>query len=511
MQVWPLQYDALRATRQVRGMIGDIGVGDGKTLIAALVPTVLECQRAVVLVPAAVRDQARKLILEYSQVFDVRRVHVVGYSELSGKEGDTVISRHNPQVLIADEAHYLRHIKSARTRRVLRFLGQNPHVRFVALSGTLTNRSILDYAHLVFFALRENNPLPRDYTVLEMWSRVIDAKTQPLAQDWNAIRPLCERFSEPVTEAGARAAFRQLMDATPGVVRSGDHRIDASLRIYSIKGKLPAPAQAALETIRSGMMPGEDMPYESAASQVLAARRASIGFYLYWEWDNDEPDLEWLHAKRAWNSAVRYETDNQSCEGYDTESQISAYVSGWPQHPLYKRWSEWQAVKSHPGPRTLAKWVDDSILKWAVRMAKEHTALVWYQHRAVADKLESLGMKVFRSGEDPCEWLANNQEPCGVSVKAHGTGLNLQYHRNNSIVLEPPASAQLWEQKIGRTHRNGQLADTVNEYVMQQTPELVQALQGAKRHDAVYVQQSTGSSRRLLYADYCKTEVLKWQ
>ena len=85
-----------------------------------------------------------------------------------------------------------------------------------------------------------------------------------------------------------------------------------------------------------------------------------------------------------------------------------------------------------------------------------------------------------------------------MSIKAHGVGKNLQHGWRKQLILEPPSSGTVWEQMLGRTHRPGQEADSVEAHVYCHTAPLAQAIVGA-RQDADYIEGATGSRQKLKY------------
>ena len=89
-----------------------------------------------------------------------------------------------------------------------------------------------------------------------------------------------------------------------------------------------------------------------------------------------------------------------------------------------------------------------------------------------------------------------------LSARAHGTGLNLQKHRE-SLFLSFPSSGKAAEQIIGRTHRSGQEADEVLATYYAHTAEVRDSVKRA-REDAAYIEQTTGSPQKLLYASWTK-------
>jgi hypothetical protein len=85
-----------------------------------------------------------------------------------------------------------------------------------------------------------------------------------------------------------------------------------------------------------------------------------------------------------------------------------------------------------------------------------------------------------------------------ASIKAHGTGKNLQMFSRN-LIANPPSNGAEYEQLIGRTHRYGQQSDVTVE-IYQHTPELREAFEAAMEH-ATYVHQTTGALQRLIFAE----------
>ncbi|NBO16043.1 MAG: hypothetical protein EBV20_13105, partial [Betaproteobacteria bacterium] len=166
---------------------------------------------------------------------------------------------------------------------------------------------------------------------------------------------------------------------------------------------------------------------------------------------------------------------------------------------IHRAWQAWCAVKSRPTPPTEAVWLTGKVLDavvQAVLHSKEPT-LVWYSDEAVATALAVRGLRVIGAGKDvpkqPVETLA-------LSVRSHGTGLNLQAWANN-VILTPDQSGLVWEQLLGRTHRPGQQSDEVWATVLAHTQPFREALAEAKAN-AGYIQHTTGQQQKLLLATH---------
>jgi hypothetical protein len=94
---------------------------------------------------------------------------------------------------------------------------------------------------------------------------------------------------------------------------------------------------------------------------------------------------------------------------------------------------------------------------------------------------------------------------CAMSIRAHGTGKNLQKWCSQ-LVLSPPTGAKTWEQLLGRSHRLGQEADEVQCWIYQHTHAFKEAITRA-RIGAQYIVNISGNQQKLLYASYDSIEV----
>jgi len=488
-----LQSLALQEMETCGGLLGPIGVGLGKALISFLAPVALGCKKAVVLVPAGVYPQSVKMYSEAREHWKVPQLTIVPYSRLSVASGAMILEELQPDCIIADEAHSLKSKKSARTMRLVRYFRRNPNTKFVALSGTMTSKSLSDYGHLAELALREGSPLPRDKYNLDSWARILDAGSEPLSSDWGSFAPIMG--IEIWDQSLARTAFRERLTQTPGVVCSSDDQVKASLRIVEHRD-LPYP-QSETSLVASGERPDGHV-FESDIDEWRCLRQLSVGFYYKWDWGSREPDEEWVEARNNWGRFVRRELSEYADSNYDSPLLVARRIeeTGATGH-LADAWNWWKAVKSRRGPDTVPVWLSKEALKESLAVV-EGPALFWYESRAVAEALRDMsGVEVIAAGEEP---PVDGKGRVALSIPSHGTGWNLQAW-NQSVVLEPPANGQIWEQLIGRTHRVGQEADTVTVHVLQHTKVFVKALDNACIH-ARYITQTQGLPQRLNYADF---------
>lgn len=521
----PLQQQALGAIHEAKGGFFPLAVGAGKTYVSVLAGAALGCDLAILLVPPRTVQQTYDALAKADGCFRLPRTEVVPYSILSRPEAsdllERLISGYAPErvVIVADEAHNLKRFTSARTKRVVRFFDAHPGVRFVAMSGTLTSRSIKDFAHLAEWALGEGSPVPRmshphGRTALAHWSSCIDSEGRPGTHEWKWCEPLWRWAGmEPANilmahytdrREGVRKALARRIATAPGVVSTTESSLGTALYIERWTSlKTPSEITAAMSDVEDTQCRPDGEALESPVEQWRVQRQLSLGFYYRWVWPNGEPDVEWLVARSDWNKAVRQQLDRHAGEGYDSPllvfNRTAREHAAGQRRAIHRAWEEWCRVKDRPTPPTEAVWVSRKVVDTvsAEVLHSKEPVLVWYSDDAVATALAQCGMEVVPAGKPV---PVDRPRTLAVSVRSHGTGLNLQPWAHN-LILTPDQSGLVWEQLLGRTHRPGQEADEVWATVLAHTFAFRDALAAAKVN-AEYIQHTTGQKQKLLLATH---------
>jgi hypothetical protein len=510
--LWPAQSAALYEARKQGGLLAPINVGGGKTLISVLIGSAVGAQRIVLLVKPSLKSKLVEVdIPKLSQHWKLPldRLRVVKYSQLSLASSADILEEIKPDLIVADEAHELRHRTAARTKRFLRYMKEHPECGFVGMSGTLTRRSLKDYQHLSELALRKNSPLPLHHPTLEEWADALDVGDEPMAP--GALLQLCTdaelqevgRLTDPIEiQHVVRGAFRRRLVETPGVVATEETAVDASLTIEAVRPPVPRAISDALDDVRKKWeIDGEELLDALSVARVL--RQVAAGFYYKWKWPNDEPDTEWLNARRDWFREVR-EILKRSRKGLDSPLLIANACERGDFDSA--NFEAWRKVKDRKPPPVEAIWIDDFLVKAALAWAHDKNSkpgILWYSWRAVGEKLAQSGLPFFGPGEKASAELikidAKKHPIIIASIKAHGTGKDLQGYANH-LVTTPPSGGVEWEQLLGRSHRPGQLADEVDFKVYVHTLETEGAFRNAVR-DAGYIESTTGQKQKLNYSD----------
>ena len=535
MALRPLQSAALYALRDAGGLVAPIGVGHGKTLIGLLagkalslpasawpveVPHSRPVDRVLYLTNAGCVNQTRRAVIEMAAHWELPpNITVRSYSELSQPTASAALAEWigwppERALVVLDEAHKLKRPEAARTKRFLRAWKALKGVRYIVTSGTLISRSLKDAATLSAVALRDRSPLPRSTSHLQAWCDWIDDRGIPNAGSWGTLRPLLD-FAGPnaallPAQQRARRAFSERLRRCPGVVASAEGALDLSLQIRRLRD--PAPPTEVLGAMRTveelGARPDGEV-FEDDLSESRTLRQLASGFWYRWDWGEEGPDLEWMDARREWHRQLRAELRTNSREHYDSALLVTNELDrrmarGERTGEMGRALVEWreQRLRRPDPPPTVPVWVSDFLMRDAAAwLAGGRGRLLWYESRAVADALETLGCTVVRAGDDP---PLEGDQSVALSVLSHTVGLNLTNWSSN-LIIECPSSGEMWEQLLGRTHRPpppGKTRDVeeVTADVYTHCAVMSEAFRGA-RTNARMLEQTTGATQKLCYAD----------
>lgn len=517
------------------GLLAPIGVGHGKTGLDVMVATVIpNCKLAALLVPPGLVEQFVAEYLAWSEHFAVPSLvvsgtngvadrgwihagrpvlHLISYARFSRAEATDLLDRLAPDLVIADEAHALRHRSAARTARVLRYFASRPETRLCAWSGTVTSRSIRDFAHLAAFALGEGSPLPLDPDEVDRWAAAVDPS------EWPAPPGALRRLTAP--GEGAREALRRRQVETAAFVSTTSSVAGASIVLRERRAPpVPTDVRKKIADLRASWTRPDGEEFVEALAVARCARELACGFFYRWRFPGkpDPRDVEaWFAARKAWHRELR-EVLRDARPHMDSpllcaKAAIRAYAD--PEYsgdlPTWRAasWPAWRDLRDTVAHETEAVWVDRWLARDAAEWAAGTRGIVWYEHdafgRAVAEEGEARGvdLPVHGGGEGAEEAIraVDGTRSIVASIRSHGVGRDgLQLLFAEQLVANPPASGDAWEQLLGRLHRQGQAADEVVAHVYRHTVEMAEAIDRAVE-TAKYIEGITGNRQKLLAAD----------
>lgn len=484
-----------------RGLAAIVGVGHGKTLVGMLAPRVAPASAPLWVTRASLRAQFVDDLARYRAMgFDVRAEwRTLTYETLSSPDSADVLDAIRPDLVVLDEAHILGSVRSARFRRFARYLETHLDTRVVALSGTITTRSVRQIAPILSIAVRDLSPLPRD-TTIERWAAVLDVGGTPEAADLDTIRPVVEAFGPRPWFGGkdaAREAIGRRIASAPGVVVEQGLSADVSLGIRRWDPGAPEVVHAALALLDSTWETPDGLELVSATDYSRHARTLSLGFWYRFVPGTVDPN--WDAARRMWDRAVRRLVEY--ARRFDSRALVErAARDRRLDRVTLAAWDAWVPYSRWDPPPTEAVWIPggveyvrDTVADFLRAGRKPDRSVVWYRSRALEPVLEGVVEAVHGQGS-----AAPTARTVATSAHVHGEGWNGQAYRR-VLYLEPTPGAGTWEQTLGRQHRAGQI-DDVEAWVLQATDPQRDALRRAIAA-AEYVEQTTGIPQRLLSAD----------
>lgn len=533
-----IQSQVLQEIGQEEGLLGPIGVGHGKTLMDLLAPmTMPGCKTAVLLIPVGLLDQLLSIDWPYySQHWELPNLgttglwspdkptlYIIPYSQLSSPKSSALLEKIRPDLIIADEAHNLKHKASARTRRFLAYFKNHPETRFCGWSGTLTTKSLKDYAHLAHLALGDNTPLPTHWPTVEEWAGAIDPpRKNQFTSPMGALKALCEPGEH------VRSAFRRRLVETPGVVATEESALACSLILEEREVQVPEAVVKAIDSLKDSWATPDGEELITAMDVAGCAKELASGFYYRRTWPNNEP-LEvraaWLDARKNWHRELRerlkhpkLELDSEFLatqaairwhEGYvfiDPETGVrTVYPPGSKNGPrptwAAEHWPRWKELRKTAKPSKETIWIDEYLVRDSCDWMQKNTGIVWYTHVAFGEKLAEISKAPFYGpGPEAAIGIVRESGKKSIiaSINSHREGRNLQAF-SNQLIANPPTDGGWWEQLLGRTHRPNQQADEVYAWVYRHTSDLAAAVDSGIAY-AGYIQETQGTKQKLVYA-----------
>lgn len=497
------QAQSLSEARKVGGLFAGLGVGEGKTLVSLAIPSLFPNATCLLLVPAKLVSKTKREWAEYAEEFELRDdIIVTSYAKLSSHTEPEWLWRIAPDIIIADEAHKLARYESARTNRFLLYMKErakkgNP-VKFFAMSGTITRKSVADYAHLVELALGERSPLPRPlsgwYGELKAWGEVLDADGALVRQPGGLAK--LARDGESV-----RQGFQRRMRDTRGVVFTDEVSIGTSLTIEVLPMEPTEKTKTNLMELKKTWTRADGWEVSHAVELFGLRRQYLLGGYYAIQWPDDFPVFDWLSARGEWARDCRAIIKTKKRFGLDTEGLVvRAIERGDVDARSYVQWRT--LLLDYPMPHRKWKTLDGNQYRNLVDSIKSLPApgLIWCGLVAPARRIAKKALLPYLGQGAKCrgvlERAKEKPKSLALSYRVFGEGNNLQAWSHNYLA-ECPSSGAAMEQILGRTHRRGQQADEVNVYLPSWwEPELARATK-----DAHYIQETTGNRQRLLMAD----------
>lgn len=558
----PRQALAIKEGWEARGGVFSIKVGGGKSATAALLPSVLipsvvpAGSKALLITKAAMvgdatkynnrmRTDWRMLPASHFPIVSYERLSTPSSGELLADDGRVIrkslLARIAPKILILDEAHCAGDAGSAVSKRINAYLVANPDVLVFVMTGTLFKNSIKDAQRLMEWALKDRCPLPCDFEEREAWASYLDARAVGRRVGVGDLVQFLDDEARAAFEAEEdyeckrsimRRGIAQRMFETPGFIGSIDPPLEGvGLKIDYIYPDYESEGVAEAFRMLRGSRNEEDgeppwrLPDGSYIPDgIQAAAKGCQEGLSFWNKFDPPPPEEYRFALSQWNKwcsrMLRYNK-----MGIDSEFRCKdavkrglfddRYTNGEAElaGPLAvageSRLALWEAAdaafRKDTGlnePPTVAQWLGDEVVDTVGRWVKSHPGgLVWVDSVGLGERLsKELGIPYYRQGGLDARKRKITDHPRGqaavASLKACGTGKNLQHSFSKNLWL-----CQTNEQALGRTHRDGQTAACVQNWVYLGCYEHLKAFYAARNTKATFQEDMQLNPQKLRYAE----------
>jgi hypothetical protein len=475
--LWKHQAKGLQELNDFGGLFADFPVGAGKTLFSLLAPVLLESKRPLLLVPAKLREKTEREFKELGKKWQTHPDYpVITFEKISRQNGWLLLSSRAPDLLVMDEVHKAKNPSAAVTKKLSRYMEENPKTKVLSMSGTIIDRSLLDFAHILEWTLPQGlYPLPWTALELHAWAAAVDRhKGGKLPGPTGALRLFCTREEVAKGRDGVRNGLRRRFEQTPGILSVEGPEVRASLNINLelVRGYNQKVHKLARRLLEGEKPDGDPVTDKDLSAQWRVMRTLTSGFWYDW---GPRPPKEWLEARAAWKKFVRTALDyahEHDLHGLESELLITrAVIGGDGRIPRYKKGqqlhAEWKEVESTYEGKRFPVWVDDRMIEYVANWTKHNRGIVWVNEVALGERLqEKLGLPYYhRMGLTKDKRFIDDADPkkgCIVaSVESNKEGRNLQEKWHHSLVISPMPNGGAWEQMLGRTHRVGQPEDEV--------------------------------------------------
>lgn len=487
MRLRPIQARSCLEIIRCRGLFLSGRVGAGKTLTAGLAARLLDLKRPLLVTDASVVGDTKKLLDQYRQHWHIPPINVISYHKISNRSreqrarikrgeepGPGFLDQYDADGVLLDEVHRLKRVKDAAcARRFSRWFYEHKSVPALGFSGTPLRDSFRDYVHLLVWCLKLGAPVPFNPDVQDEWALLLDEEKS--SREGFTVLPSYEILVPhlgPVHDRdSAREALKHRLLWTPGIVVSQDSFDDVPLTIEPIKLEPPASLDVHWQKLRDlWEAPDEWILPDKQLGVWNVANQLALGFFYR---HVPRPPADWAQARREWCQFCRVVLEASATLDTEVDVRNACLAGRLPR----QAWDQWAEIKDSYTWETVPEWLSLHAVHAAEAWGRSG-GIIWSNYTAFgAAVAERTGWPFYGpGGKDSRKRLVGDARSdvdptIIVSTKVAEVGKNLQgdamrkipgYCRN--LFTTPPRAAADWEQRGGRTHRDGQIEPVSIDY-----------------------------------------------
>lgn len=505
-----VQALALAEMADQRGAFLPMGVGAGKTLVCFLAALVLQARRPILMVSGGALEATKRKALYYSKNWKIPNyLRVLSYQLISRQNGEALLERYNPDLIIFDECHRVKNRKAAVTKKFIRRFKAKPDMMCVAASGTISKRSLHDFAHIIWWCLKSGTPLPKEWHELEAWASALDERPNAMQRYRpGALLEFATHEEMDLDEyTTARRGFKRRLFETPGVVGTVEQGCDASLYIKGTVLEHEPHMEEHWDRLRNKWELPDRWPMADGMQVWAKARELALGFYYRCD---PRPPSDWWNARKTWVSFVR-EVLKDNRRNLDSQKQVALACINHPEWYGDEEYKNWRLIRDTFKPNQVIEWLGESALAACISWLDKHGGIVWVEHTMFGHTLSQLtGIPYFGQGGRTGRglYIEDHKGPAILSLEANKEERNLQFRPEwtKNLVASWPPNGLKCEQMLGRSHRPLQEADEVHFWTLIGCYENIGSFDQSRK-DAIYLQDGVAGPQKLTIADIDMPEI----
>lgn len=374
----------------------------------------------------------------------------------------------------------------------------------------------MQYAHGEFIRCLTNALKLDGSTMSSIEQKILTESTRTTGRDTDLVRALESRISSsPSAETGKCATAtespsKSISSSSRSSRASALSAVKSPREDLTINGTLP---DALLLSWTTATLRETSVGYCAPAATsrlelwgTLLKRYPRLWNIFAEANEASRPSVEYREAWGNWAKWCR-KMVKYNKRGIDSEARMKAAVRKglYDDEGALEAWelqdkTYWKTT-GHREPPSVPQWLSDEAVETAREWVQEYGGLVWVSYIGLGERIAAACGMPYYGEEGLCTKTKRHIKkhpggPAVASIAANGTGRNLQGFWSDNLWLCTPT-----EQALARTHRAGQKAPIVRNWVYVGCAEHLKSFWYAYNEKSVFAEIMQGCPQRLRYAE----------
>lgn len=455
-----------KISRTKKGAAVSLSLGGGKFLISMLAPIIKKSKNTLLIVPPKLYDQTVAYRMDWIQLIpEISTVNlsVISTGEMSSAKFSDFLDSNDFDMIIIDECQDFRNKKSARAKRLKRYLDEKKPI-LLLLTATFFTRSFSDLWLTKYVS--EEPTIPSSLLYVDIFDSIISKKVSRFPVPESELINELHDWHETITgeklhgyrkEKNASILMERIRTYPDIFIDSEDSCATECWTEWIYPTVSPLISEQIRQVMESWVAPGGS-PIIDALEYHRIGDYVSLGFTRNFKILNEERYIEYENARRDWSWVLKGYLNGEN-KFLDSMLLVKQRVKRDGTDVEKKILAKWEAISKEKVREPEYIWSDKTIISKALENLEPGT-LIWYVSLEVERELENLGYRIRQSSTEKIP------ETHALSFLKFHAGANFQdLHCRNLFLQVPVGRASLIDQAIGRTHRAGQEKNVISKFL----------------------------------------------